>query len=113
MLAILLLDEDVAAVGTYKGTNFEVSLILVEPESANLAHALASSPSIVIEVIMGCTTAVAHCTSRDRVAATGLDWLEVLAVFGFIFSKQSFVIQSLRLLDDRELVNGKLVVLRA
>lgn len=106
MLAVLLLDKDMAAVGTYKGTDFEVSLVFVEPEAANFAHELTSASSIVIEVVMGSTTAVAYCTSKDRVVASGLDWFKILAMLGFIVNKQGLVIQPLRLLDDRELING-------
>nr|WP_273479260.1 hypothetical protein [Acetivibrio straminisolvens] len=113
MLSILLLDKDMAAVWTDKGTNFEVVFILVESKSANLAQKLSTAAGIVIEVVVGCTAAMAYSIGRHGIAATGLDWLKILAVIKFVFIKQNCVIQPFRLLDDRELIDSELVVFRA
>jgi hypothetical protein len=113
MLAVLLLDEYVSAVRAYKGTDLEVGFIPVEPETTDLAHVLASTACIVIEIVMGCTTAMTYSIRRHWIVASGFYWFEILTVLGFVFSKQKNVVEPLRLLDDKEFVNGELVVLGA
>ena len=70
VLAVLLLGKYMAAIRTYKGAYFKVGFVLVESESANLAHVLTSAASVVIEVVMRSTAAMAYCTGRDWVTAT-------------------------------------------
>ena len=70
VLAVLLFDKYMPAVRAYKGNYLKVSLVLVEPEAANLAHILTSAASVVIKVVMRSIAAMAHCINRDWVAAT-------------------------------------------
>ena len=56
---------------------------------------------------------MAHSISRYRATTTGLDGFEILAVFGFVVSKQEYVLKSLWLFNDREFVNIELVVFGA
>jgi len=70
VLAVLLLDKYMPAVRTYKCAYLKVGFVLVESESANLAHVLTSTTSVVIKVVMRSTAAMAYCTDRDWVTAT-------------------------------------------
>jgi len=56
---------------------------------------------------------MAHCTDRDWVTATRLNRLEIFAMAGFVFGEKNFVVEPLRLLNDREFINRELIVLRA
>lgn len=56
---------------------------------------------------------MAYSIGRYWIAATRLDGLKILTVLGFVFGKQKHVVEPLRLLDNGELVNGKLIVLWA
>ena len=113
MLAVLLFDKYMPAVRAYKGTYFKVCLVPVEPEAANFAHVLTSATSVVIEVVVRSIAAMAYCTDRDWVTATRLDRLEIFAMAGFVFGEKNFVVEPLRLLNDREFINRELIVLRA
>ena len=112
VLAVLLFDKYMPAVRAYKGTYLKVSLVLVEPEAANLAHVLTSAASVVIEVVMRSIAAMAYCTDSDRVTATRFDRFEIFAMAGFVFGEKNFVVELLRLLNNREFINRELIVLR-
>ena len=113
VLAVLLLDKYMPAVRAYKGAYLKVDFDLVESESANLAHVLTSAASVVIEIVMRSTAAMAYCTGRDWVTATRLDRLEIFAVAGFVFDEKNLVVETLRLLNNRDFINCELIVLGA
>jgi len=101
------------AVRAYKGAYLKVGFVLVESESAILAHVLTSAASVVTEIVMRSTAAMAYCTGRDWVTATRLDRLEIFAMAGFVFDDKNLVVETLRLLNNRDFINCELIVLGA
>ena len=113
VLTVFLLDKNMAAVWADKSTNFEIGLVFVEPGFADLANQLTASTGVVVNIFMRCAATMAHNIFRNGVATTRFDRLKIFAVFGFIFSKQSFIIKPLGLLDYGEFVYRELVVFGA
>jgi hypothetical protein len=111
VLALLLFHKDSAAIWANEGTDFEVFLVLVKSKPTDLAQKLTTAAGIVIEVYVRSTTTMADNIRGYRVFPTGLDGFKFLAVFGFIVTKQLFVVKFLQLLYDRQPVHGKLVIL--
>lgn len=113
MLTVFLLDKDAPAIRAYKRTDFEVCFILIESESADFTQELAASSGIVVDICMRGATTLADSIRRDRVVSSWIHGFEILSVLGLILMEQLFVVEFLRLLNDRESVHGKLIVLGA
>ena len=71
-----------------------------------------TSTGIVVDISLWRTAAWAYGISGNRLPTAGFDRFEVFAVLGFVLFKQQDIVHMLCLFDDRELVHGKLVVLR-
>ena len=113
VLTVFLLDKNVAAVRADKSTDFEIGLILIEPEFTDLANQLTASAGVVVNIFMRCSATMTHNIIRNGVDTTRFDRFKIFAVLGFILSKQRFIIKPLGLFDYGEFVHSEFVVFRA
>jgi hypothetical protein len=113
MLAVFLLNKGMTTVGTKQGYGLHIGFPFDKPVATDFAKQLATTTCIVVKVSMRGSTTGTHTIWRDRIFPTGIDGLEVLAMFGFVLFKQKDVVQLLPFFDNRQFVNGMLIVLGA